>query len=190
MGIAKHGKVRETMRHFPCFGAVACARLQVVAGCSAVIGIFLRESMCYLTPKTGDSIPYCLHIRRWFSACLSSYSLVCREDHEFSRLSSSQTWTEDREEGQDCKLSMTFFTYLSSQYLFYIVLTGLGICSGHYQEAKREGQTEIRVRHTGTTTCYSKQLQGMLIPESLWLFGEDGVCVSYLLTQLKLIVST
>jgi len=35
--------VREKRRHFPGFGAVAWARLEVAAGYSSVIDIFLRD---------------------------------------------------------------------------------------------------------------------------------------------------
>lgn len=62
----KRGKVRERVRHFPGFGAVACATLEGPADCSAVIGIFLRESMYYLIPTTSGSMPYCLSILSGF----------------------------------------------------------------------------------------------------------------------------
>lgn len=54
-------------------------------------------------------------------------------------------------------------------------------CSGKLKEKGKQRA------ETGTQAAwpFSKQLKGLLSPESLGLFEEYGACVSYLLTQMK-----
>lgn len=177
----KRGKMREKVRHFPGFGAVACARLEVPADCSAVIGIFLRDSMYYLIPTTSGSMPCCLPVLSGF--LLASAATLWRvEDHEFSRLSSSQKWTEDREEGYRLEVEHDFFylPFFPLSVLYCLDRAG-NMCwalVGSWKRRASRKQRQVRRQH-------DRSASSCKVCSVLKVLGY----VSYLLTQLKWTVS-
>lgn len=123
---------------------MVCVRWDVAVDCSTVTGIFFRVSMHWLqqheTPCLASSpIFLVFHLsQEILSSIQKTVNLpAARSGQKQRRGIEARMW------------AWLPFTYLSSHYQFFIILTVLGICTGLWWEAE-EGQEESRDSHTGS----------------------------------------